>query len=395
MSSQQHLLSLKVLRLSKPSFEIRDGLENSQYSGIDLVDCLSLPAAFGNIYLGETFTSYLCLNNDSSTPVADFSFKAELQTGKERFTLADTNQTVKTTESLLPHQSSEFMLHHEIKELGIHILVCSVHYQPSIKDAQKTFFRKFFKFQVLNPLSVKTKLHTFEHGVIYLEIQVQNLATIALSVEKLDLKPSSSFVSTSMVNSEANDENSSPNSPNKPNTTKLEKVFDGMLFQPQDIRQYLFILTPSNRNTLVNLATDLGHLDITWRTNLGQIGHLETAPLIRKEYPISPVQVTLLNQPMEVELEKELKLKFKIQNNLDGQKMNLTLNFKIDKNDPVVLVGKEATEIGPLNGMESMEWTFDFLPMETGIHNLPPMHISDSLSTFSCDLSTLGSIYVT
>ena len=393
MASQQHLLSLKVLRLSKPNFEIRDGLLNNHDSGIDLVDCLSLPAAFGNIYLGETFTSYLCLNNDSPTPVADFSFKAELQTGKERFTLADTlakqdSKSPRAAESLMPHQSSEFMLHHEIKELGIHILVCSVHYSPStlpstsnsIKDSQKTFFRKFFKFQVLNPLSVKTKLHTLEHGVTYLEIQVQNLATIALFVEKLDLKPSSAFQSTSLVQYQDKD-------------SDVPELFNGLLLQPQDIRQYLFILKPSNPND-TNLATDLGHLDISWRTNMGQHGHLETAPLIRKEYPISPVQVSLLNLPLSVEPQKLVKLKFKIQNNLDGQKMNLSLKFKINKSDPIVLVGSESIDLGVVNGLDNTECEFDFLPLESGIHILPPLLINDSLSSFSLDLTNLGYIYV-
>ena len=40
--------------------------------------------AFGNIYLGETFTSYLSINNDSTTAVNDVAFKAELQTSSQR-----------------------------------------------------------------------------------------------------------------------------------------------------------------------------------------------------------------------------------------------------------------------------------------------------------------------
>lgn len=45
---------------------------------------LELPMAFGNIYLGETFTSYLSINNDSATAVNDVAFKAELQTSSQR-----------------------------------------------------------------------------------------------------------------------------------------------------------------------------------------------------------------------------------------------------------------------------------------------------------------------
>ena len=54
--------------------------------------------------------------------------------------------------SLLPKQSVEFLFDHEIKELGIHILVCTVSYTLG---EERKFQRKFYKFQVLNPLSLK------------------------------------------------------------------------------------------------------------------------------------------------------------------------------------------------------------------------------------------------
>ena len=39
------------------------------------------------------------------------------------------------------------VIHHEVKELGTHILVCEVTYNSAHTD--KMNFRKFFKFQVL------------------------------------------------------------------------------------------------------------------------------------------------------------------------------------------------------------------------------------------------------
>ena len=46
------------------------------------------------------------------------------------------------------------MIHHEVKELGTHILVCEVTYNSAHTD--KMNFRKFFKFQVLN---LNTRIH--------------------------------------------------------------------------------------------------------------------------------------------------------------------------------------------------------------------------------------------
>ena len=51
-------------------------------------------------------------------------------------------------------------LSQQVKELGTHILVCEVFYNSPAKG--KLNFRKFFKFQVMKPLDVKTKFYNAE-----------------------------------------------------------------------------------------------------------------------------------------------------------------------------------------------------------------------------------------
>jgi trafficking protein particle complex subunit 13 len=284
---QNHLLSLKVLRLSKPSFHhrseikaveflLKDAREEEEFqSDLGVGDFLALPPAFGNIYLGETFTAYLCVNNDSNTSVSEVAFKAELQTTSQRFTLADTIGTTPTNSvdglnqqkksaitpmdqvSLLPRQSAEFILHHEIKELGIHILVCSVHYTPQTsstlpQDRQRKFFRKFFKFQVLNPLSVKTKVNNIQGGKISLEIQIQNLAGLPFCLDKVGFEANELF--NSMDLNDGVD-------------------FKTKTISPQDSRQYLFILSPKRASDMsARVTPNLGRLDIFWKSTMGQAG---------------------------------------------------------------------------------------------------------------------------
>ncbi|KAH6561459.1 hypothetical protein BASA62_009809 [Batrachochytrium salamandrivorans] len=266
MSSDSHLLSLKVVRLSQPG----DALHNSLYKDLDpsipagkAMDSLAvegmtssiasesdisiaglgsfqtLSQPFGNIYLGETFSSCLCVTNESSIQVLNLSFKAELQTSTQRLTLADTlasSSSLSSTasservgaggmlgsytslqgssaagtqggrkslaNSLLPSQSVEFIINHDIKELGIHILVCSVHYTPAPAvgsvptghDRERKFFRKFYKFQVLNPLSVKTKVNTLADGRIFLEAQVQNVSSTSMYLERMNFEPNEPFL---------------------------------------------------------------------------------------------------------------------------------------------------------------------------------------------------------
>ena len=56
-----------------------------------------------------------------------------------------------------PGHRHEFMVQHDIKELGMHTLVCSAVYTAA--DGERRYFPENFKFSSSNPLYVKTKVH--------------------------------------------------------------------------------------------------------------------------------------------------------------------------------------------------------------------------------------------
>ena len=204
------MLSLKVMRLSRATFAVShpqlrddglgceglDSLNIGRHSELGISSMLTLPPGFGNIHLGECFSAYLSVNNDGNVSVHDVAFKAELQTTSQRFTLAGAGTptgsasniaeasdiSIGSHATLIPSQSAEFKITHDIKELGIHILVCSVHYTPVVPNSsmppERKFFRKFYKFMVLNPISIKTKINTLDNQRVAVETQVINLANI-------------------------------------------------------------------------------------------------------------------------------------------------------------------------------------------------------------------------
>ncbi|CAI9727253.1 Hypothetical predicted protein [Octopus vulgaris] len=170
---------MKVMRLTKPSlmpfhplicdkrdlsgaiYQQMDLDDLSKPSGVDYFgvgDLLTLPQNFGNIFLGETFSSYISVHNDSTQLCRDIAVKADLQTSSQRLMLSGV--TPHPTAELTPNDSIDGVIHHEVKELGTHILVCAVSYVTESGD--KMAFRKFFKFQVLKPLDVKTKFYNAE-----------------------------------------------------------------------------------------------------------------------------------------------------------------------------------------------------------------------------------------
>ena len=60
--------------------------------------------------------------------------------------------------SFVPGQTLNRIIEYALKDVGIHILICSAVYTDA--SGERKYFRKFFKFQVNNPLSMKSKTHT-------------------------------------------------------------------------------------------------------------------------------------------------------------------------------------------------------------------------------------------
>lgn len=63
-------------------------------------------------------------------------------------------------------------------------LVCEVHY--TTPAGLQESFRKFFKFQVLKPLDVKTKFYNAETDEVYLEAQVNQFLIRSNNVQAMD-----------------------------------------------------------------------------------------------------------------------------------------------------------------------------------------------------------------
>ena len=127
---------------------------------------LTLPSAFGAIQLGETFSSCLSVNNEANVDVEGVTLRVEMQTATTKATLAEFGGPAFR---LAAGDTLENVVHHEIKELGQHVLACTVSYRlppgqrvthassdgqdPSIQS-----FRKFYKFAVSAILSVLDKM---------------------------------------------------------------------------------------------------------------------------------------------------------------------------------------------------------------------------------------------
>lgn len=317
MDAQGHLLSLKVMRVSRPSLAsawqpfyssspsfsahstasilslqgkaplpghpktLRDLTQASEF--------LTLPASFGAIQLGETFSSCICINNETNIDIEGVSVRVEIQTANSKILVAELGGP---DFQLAVGDSLEYVAHHEVKELGHHVLACIVSYRlppsyrhsPGASDpSNEATFRKFYKFAVTNPLSVKTKVHTprspsalmtlSEREKVFLEVHIQNLTQDAMWFERMKFECAEGW---SVVDA------------NTAGDDKDHMLFSGStaLMQPQAIRQYIYILTPTSSFSFPVVhpgsVIPLGRLDISWRSQFGEPGRLLTSMLSRR-----------------------------------------------------------------------------------------------------------------
>jgi len=183
---EENLVSLKVMRLCRPSFVQqqpvplpREASSSAADAACALSGSLSLPQSFGDIFLGETFSCYISLANVSHDELTQTGLKVEVQTQVQRETLSDSGAPLADggaaprLDALQHGQTLDRTIQYELKDVGIHILICSATF--SVRKGVQKSFRKFFKLQVHSPnTSLRTPIrpswdvhtHAFERALV-------------------------------------------------------------------------------------------------------------------------------------------------------------------------------------------------------------------------------------
>lgn len=139
------------------------------------------------------------------------------------------------------------------------------------------------KTKVHSPKSPSALLSTVEREKIFLEVHIQNLTQDAICFERMSLKCTDGWAMVDGNMLHAGDDERS--------------IFSGSmtLMQPQDIRQYIYILTPKSIELLPTVHAPgsiihLGRLDMSWKSSFGEPGRLLTSMLSRKIPPFPAPQ---------------------------------------------------------------------------------------------------------
>ncbi|OGE50297.1 hypothetical protein PENARI_c017G06511 [Penicillium arizonense] len=319
---EPHAVSLKVLRLSRPSLSYQYPLPASNntistkaslsYPSQDFDDqftlapLLTLPPSFGSVYVGETFACTLSANNelegDDERVLKSVRIVAEMQTPSSVTVLeleppSDSAQL----EGLKIGESLQKIVRFDLKEEGNHILAVSVSYTETRigSDSQAASgrvrtFRKLYQFVAQPCLSVRTKASELPPLEVdnkslgpygktrllrfALEAQLENVGDGAVVVTQTKLNPKPPFQSKSL-----NWDTMSP---------KMSAASPPTL-NPRDVLQVAFLVEQEEGRTegLDTLQKDLrrdgratlGQLSIEWRGAMGDKGFLTTGNLMSRK----------------------------------------------------------------------------------------------------------------
>ncbi|XP_060765022.1 trafficking protein particle complex subunit 13 isoform X2 [Neoarius graeffei] len=249
-------------------------------------------------------------------------------------------------------------------------LVCAVSYTTQTGD--KLYFRKFFKFQVLKPLDVKTKFYNAESDLssvtdeVFLEAQIQNITTSPMFMEKVSLEPSMMYNVTELNAVSSGEER--------------ESTFGKMSYlQPMDTRQYLYCLKPkpefAEKAGVIKGVTVIGKLDIVWKTNLGERGRLQTSQLQRMAPGYGDVRLSLELVPDTVNIEEPFDIICKI-TNCSERTMDLLLEMCNTRS--VHWCGVSGRQLGKLGPSASLSIPLQLLCSVQGLQSISGLRLTDT-----------------
>ncbi|DBA85996.1 TPA: hypothetical protein ACH3X1_005531 [Trebouxia sp. C0004] len=349
-------LAFRVLRLAKPAFGIQKPLKfhlnedmtsdlikrsshgaaaskfqepfaertelQSALDACGVGGLMVLTKSFGEAYLGESFVGYISLGNKASYRATEVIVKVELQTSRQKVVLYD--NTTSPLPFLGPGSRHDFIVQHDIKELGIHNLICSTVYTAA--DGERRYTPETFKFTSANPLYVKTKTRQVGDNT-FMEACIENFSKNPMVLEyvRFDAAPPLSGVSIDIRDVLMTDFTSD---------VPLGSYIDQL--QVLDVgcgSNYLFRLTRRGGGAAADSAgTVLGKLEIKWRGSLGEVGRLQTQQILGPPAPTKEVEIKITSISEQIHLERPFQTVVKLQSHVDRQLGPLTLTMASGQN---------------------------------------------------------------
>ncbi|KUJ12102.1 uncharacterized protein LY89DRAFT_673890 [Mollisia scopiformis] len=314
-AKEPHSVSLKVLRLSRPSLSVQHPLPlptpnaspssspntfpaaseslaypSTKNDAFILSPLLTLPPAFGSAYVGETFSCTLCANNEvlpgstSAKSISNVRIEAEMKipSSSAPINLVLVPEADKEGEDgkengvdLEPGQSLQKVVNFDLKEDGSHVLAVTVTYSETTATSGRIrTFRKLYQFVCKGCMVVRTKTGALpsssgEKGRKWaLEAQLENSGEETITLDMVVLETKEGFKSQG-INWEIVGEGEHMERP---------------VLMPGDVQQVCFLVEEvvgedGKGPEPVDGKLVFGILSLGWRGPMGNRGFLSTGSL--------------------------------------------------------------------------------------------------------------------
>ncbi|XP_023218162.1 trafficking protein particle complex subunit 13-like [Centruroides sculpturatus] len=391
IKERDHLLALKVMRLTRPSlfstlfltcdtkdipyeaFQkelLNDIGAPTNLSMYNTGNLLMLPQSFGNIYLGEIFSCYMSVHNDSNMPVCDVSVKVSSAIHKKFFKFRNYK--------LISIQYQTLWIFISKLDRNVHILY--IFYFRNI------YLGEIFScyMSVHNDSNMPVCDVSVKSDEVYLEAQLQNITSNPICLERVSLEPSSYF--TAMQLNFIGDKDGS------------HSVFgDINCLNPLDSRQYLFCLSPKSdvrtNGKFMKGITSIGKLDIIWRSSMGERGRLQTSQLERMAPGYGDIRLTVVELPSIVTLESTFEIVCRITNSCE-RTMDLILNLDTHCSNGILWQGVTGRQLGKFEPYSSLDLKLNAVAIRLGLMVISGIRLIDSFLKRTYDYDEVAQIFV-
>nr|CCA24059.1 conserved hypothetical protein [Albugo laibachii Nc14] len=393
--------TLKVMRLYKPKLYSH----STNNTGVTLPTALSsmnayqqeyvisnmlcLPDSFGQIFLGNTFSSYISVINPYNCDIEEVGLTANIQCGNDRVELQDNRQSrtgklppPNPTPVLSANSSLDMVVDFPLSQVGNHVLRVGVSYLDPITKESKSL-RKFYRFGVQNPLILNFKQSRAPSQEILIEAQIRNVSSLPLFIDSIRFEATSSFtLMTTKRSSESSPADCTQPQPEDSDYT-IDTIWPSLkqhlargsptLLQPQEELQRMFRLFEYERKKIVDpgfqSSQTLGRLHVGWKTSVGEAGSVQSQPIVRKYDTMRDVSIRLHSFPERLVVEKVFVVECTIENH-STRNFDIQLQFRKESLDGIVCYCLTHQHVGSLVSEASITLPLKLLPLECGLQEI-------------------------
>jgi len=372
-------VALKVMRLSRPMFQDEMpvysdegdiiGSTSPQIEGnaSGFSRSLLMPNSVGDFYLGEPALFLISVQNISNPPTTLNNIRTIIQTESRNLPRTDSHDS-KHYKPLEPNDFMTVCVRIECRFPEEIQMMCNIQYE---KDQQLTFRRKYI-LPVKSPFEINWGWLPCGRGKTILNVNVTNkIQHRSVVFEKCEIQTVNGSVRHKL----------------------LTETKESLINFDKDYSKSFEI---SSMSSEVDLTNVMMALNIVWRSDSGQQGHIQYSQIRPKIEAKPQIELAIIpddriSLPMkQFELQK---IKFQITNNSER---NVDLNLELDL-DPTFSIQwncESKTLIGVMGPGGKKDVELAVIPVLTGQFPLPGIKLKDSLLNHNYNYSDFATVLV-